>query len=271
MYYYLLKLPADLTSLEKFSFQEEQVKSNRLWKLEGSDLFLHTCEKPYTSIVANYRGKDVIDFDHHNLENKDMALLAEHFLKEGKLSSVEFNGDLEDLSGLELIPDLRRKAFKKVLTHEEIEKGCTSLKLLINEEFYNINWITVALHVEGLIREVKINSASTFGVLGSSAPTVEQEVIKLVRETLSILGINDLIFSLMDLPTHEVVAHPLARSSEVLQQIFESNGESVRLALGIPIEEWGLIRKDLERHASVSTDKVIYKHLAENLVKTLAQ
>lgn len=265
-----MKLPKGLTSLEGFSFTEEQVENNRLWKLEGNEFFLHTCRKPHTSIVANYRGKDVIDFEFNYLKKKSIALLTEYFLRKGKLTSVQFSGDLEDLSDMELIPQLRRNAIKKTLTFEEIEKGCSNLKHLLEEYCYEINWFTVVVHIGNHFREVKINSASTFGVIGSEIEGIEEELMSLILETIQVLGgQKGQKFNPIVLPLHEKVKHPLARSIEVLNKFYQVAGEDVRLELGMPKEEWDLIKANLTKHAGIGEETVLYRHEADRLIKGL--
>lgn len=265
MNYSVLYLPEDLESLDQFTFREEQIQSNRLWKIANTHYYILGAEKQFKSIASTVRTKDTIDFLYNHLDEKQMKKIADYFLRKSMLTSVKFDGELSGLDNLELISQMRFKVLSQIMTEEDVQKGLSDLNYIVEERYGQVRVISIAVKVEGKMREFEMRTNGGINPIGIETEGTLDAILSLYEDLLiNLWGVTDPLEEYM-LPPHETVIHPLAKQHAALLNLFEVAGDKVREEMGLTEKEWELIRTDLERHSIESKDLITYKHEAEKL------
>lgn len=271
-YYSLVYLPEEVKDLEGFTFSKEQIKGNKLWKMEGTPHYVHTYDNPTYSISGKTMRKDVVPFKFLRLNDQQFRKVTEHFLKKGVLSLLRFTSEFEDgfePEGYNEITKLRYKVLNGKVEESDIVSSLKILNYLLEEEYLNLDYIQIVVNRGERPIEVRFYSTSTITFSNVFNSIQEEDILNLYIEIMEVLTGEKSRASIETLKQHDELIHPLTNEYKVVEKLLRYSGQQVCEELGIDEKEWSLIEEDLKRNAKIKEGKIVYKHQYDRIISDL--
>lgn len=275
--YALIGLPSDMKDLSYFAFTREQVKSNTLWRLGESSLYLLEEDDHTYNIISNRRSRMSIDSRVLTMTKDHYMALIDLFVSKGYSSFFSFddNDEEEEPEVVDYLNRLSRKVgsqptseegvrLMKELLSSALDEGVSPRSITVNttlsEKRFGFTLYPTLFLYSNNQRQFDISEIDTF-----MRNFIVEMVIAFGHEGCH----PDMPLYQTRLPVQDYVPHPLRNTKDVLDLLYSSVSDEQLASLGLSDEELKNIRLSLYQRSNVTKDATVTKAMAKNIVNGL--